>query len=149
MPPGRKAAEEDPLMSAKRTIVGRSINLEELAKPLPTIVYKSMVSGYTPGDVEETIDYLLSDTPLDETLWFGAKYEAVPYEVAGQQRTLYTNPHSEGCVRDILRGSFDLSEYVANLSRILHLEIQDRNHLRVRLTEIAERLEGGLKKGVV
>jgi hypothetical protein len=48
-----------------------------------------------------------------------------------------------------LRGSFDLSEYVANLSRILHLEIQDRNHLRVRLTEIAERLEGGLKKGVV
>jgi hypothetical protein len=136
-------------MSSKRTIVGRPIGIEELAEPLPRMVYNSMVSRYTPGDVEATIDYLLSDTPLDEALWFGAKYEAIPYEVAGEQRTLYTNSHSEGCVRDILRGSFDLSEYIANLSRILHLEIQDRERLRARLIEIATHLESGTRKEVI
>lgn len=136
-------------MNAKRTITGRPVSADELAEPLPLRVYNSMVSKYTPGDVGETIDYLLSETPLDEALWLQAAYEAVDYEIAGEQRTLYTNPHSEGCIRDILRGSLDVSEYVADLARILHLEIADRDRLLSRLEEITERLEGGLKKEVV
>lgn len=136
-------------MSGKRTIVGRPIGAEELDEALPDNVYRSMISSYSPGDVGATIDYLLSDTPLEADLWFGARYEAVPFEVGGEKRTLYTNGHSEGCIRDILRGSFDLTEYVANLARLLPLELRDPERLRARLAEIASRLEVGLTKEVI
>lgn len=132
-----------------RTITGRPVLIEELAQPLPPRVHRSMTAQYAPGDVDSTIDYLLSETPMDETLWMHAEFEAIPYEVGGQERTLYTNPHSEGCVRDVLRGSLDISEYVADLARLLPLEINDRERLKERLTEITLRLEKGLEKGVV
>lgn len=132
-----------------RTITGRPIQIEEMAQPLPPKVYRSMTAQYAPGDVDSTIDYLLSETPLDEALWMNAEFEAVPYEVDDEERTLYTNPHSEGCVRDVLRGSLDISEYVADLARLLPLEITDQERLKERLMEISLRLEKGLEKGIV
>ena len=137
------------LMKDKRTIKGRPISPDELGEPLPDVVWRSMLSKYSPGDVASTIEYLLSDTPLEEARWREADYEVIPYEVEGKQRTLYTNPHSEGCVRDILRGSFDLGEYLANLVRILHLELRDPERLGERMAEIVPRLESGVTKEVI
>lgn len=137
------------MRSAVRTITGRPIGPDELGLPLPERIYRSMAGSYAPGDVEATIDYLLSDHPIDESLWFGAEYEAIPYEVDGKARTLYTNRHSEGCVRDILRGSLDISEYVADLSRILHLEEMDQEKLKAMLAHIEDKLGAGLTKRVV
>lgn len=137
------------MRSAMRTMTGRPIGPDELGLPLPERIYRSMMGSYAPGDVWATIEYLLSEHPIEESLWFGANYEAIPYEVDGETRTLYTNRHSEGCVRDILRGSLDISEYVADLSRLLPLEVREPEKLKALLAYIGERLGAGLTKRVV
>ena len=47
------------LMNDKRTIKGRPIHPDELGEPLPDVVWRSMLSKYSPGDVASTIEYLL------------------------------------------------------------------------------------------
>lgn len=61
-------------MKDERTIIGRLIHPDEWDEPLPDVVLRSMLSSYAPGDVASTIEYLLSDTPLEEARWREADY---------------------------------------------------------------------------
>jgi hypothetical protein len=65
--------------------------------------------------ISNQVYYLISDTPISEFFWKHAGYSSLEFEYEGKTRTLNTNHGSTACMRAVIDGTLDISDFVFDL----------------------------------
>lgn len=138
-----------------RIIKGRPINLEERAPSFHNELLRRAAKEYWVGAVVPHIQYLISEAPINQSFWSRASYSQLEFKYKGKKINLTTNHGSEECMRKVIEGNLDISDWVLDLfhltAPVFHPSGEDfrREEYELFKNEVQEQVKNGIEKYLV
>lgn len=138
------------------TIKGRPIvDINERAPSYHNEILKDKFKQYQPPEIVKHILYLISDTPISKSLWLNGGYNTVNFEVDGEDTHLMTNSGSESCMKEVIAGNLDISDWIWDLVCLCRVAFQDvegifpkDRPLEEQMQELLDTVHSKLKNGI-
>jgi len=135
--------------SGHRCIIGRPLDLAEKPSNLSRDYFLCNLIEFKPYQVETTIKYLLSDTPIDSKFWKKANYDQLDFDYGKEELGMSTNHGLERFMNDIIKGSLDVSYLILYLSKLLPISMSDKDKVLQFTSHIQERIKDGIVKEIL
>jgi hypothetical protein len=136
-------------MSYIGIIKGRPIDLQEEAPSWKNELLKRAAREYYVNQIVPHLQYLISEVPVSQRFWANSNYSDLEFEYKGSKVILLTNHGSEECMREVIRGKLDISDWILDLSHLLGIAMAGRTQREEFLKEIRERTQNGIEKYLI